>query len=52
MVEKWRAKLADWRDWFLKEESLTANEDLRPEPLEDLDDIFGFHGSFRKLEVD
>ncbi|XP_014233161.1 alpha-tocopherol transfer protein-like [Trichogramma pretiosum] len=50
--EKWRGKLADWRDWFLKEEVLNANEDLRPGPQLDYDDLFGFQGSFRKLEVD
>ncbi|CAB0030981.1 unnamed protein product [Trichogramma brassicae] len=50
--EKWRGKLADWRDWFLKEEVLNANEDLRPGPQLDVDDLFGFQGSFRKLEVD
>ncbi|XP_023245449.1 alpha-tocopherol transfer protein-like [Copidosoma floridanum] len=50
--EKWRQKLSEWRNWFLKEEKVTVDESLRPGPTIDLDELFGIHGSFRKLEVD
>lgn len=45
-------KIVDWRDWFLKEGIATANEDARPGESVNIDDLFGFSGSFRKLEVD
>ncbi|XP_031778500.1 alpha-tocopherol transfer protein-like [Nasonia vitripennis] len=53
--EKWQSKLSEWRDWFLREEkSGTVDEALRPAtaPTLNVDDLFGFHGSFRKLELD
>ncbi|XP_058803431.1 alpha-tocopherol transfer protein-like [Phymastichus coffea] len=49
---RWQEKLAEWRDWFLEQERLLVDEELRPGPTVNADDLFGFAGSFRKLEVD
>ncbi|KAJ8681059.1 hypothetical protein QAD02_016846 [Eretmocerus hayati] len=50
--EKWHKKLEEWRDWFIEEDAKTVNEDLRPGPAVNEDDLFGLYGSFRKLQVD
>ncbi|XP_046738741.1 retinol-binding protein pinta-like isoform X2 [Diprion similis] len=47
-----RKKVDDYRDWFLEQENVFADERLRPGPTFDENDIFGFSGSFRKLSVD
>ncbi|XP_046608748.1 alpha-tocopherol transfer protein-like isoform X4 [Neodiprion virginianus] len=47
-----RKKVDDWRDWFLEQEKVFADERLRPGPAFDENDLFGFSGSFRKLAVD
>ncbi|XP_015513791.1 alpha-tocopherol transfer protein [Neodiprion lecontei] len=40
------------RDWFLEQEKVLVNERLRPGPAVNGDSLFGFSGSFRKLDVD
>ena len=48
----WKEKLELSRDWFLERESMKSDETRRPGKVVDSGDIFGFEGSFRKLNVD
>lgn len=48
----WSDKLNEWRDWFIAEEKVYVDEKLRHGPTVDGDELFGFSGSFRQLEVD
>ncbi|XP_043265212.1 alpha-tocopherol transfer protein-like [Colletes gigas] len=50
--ETWLKKLEEYRPWFLEQESVKANEDLRPGKPKTHDDLFGIDGSFRQLNVD
>ncbi|XP_012288412.1 alpha-tocopherol transfer protein [Orussus abietinus] len=52
LSEKWNEKLLEWRDWFLEQQNVAVDESRRSGPTIDEDDLFGFSGSFRKLEVD
>ncbi|XP_059479703.1 alpha-tocopherol transfer protein-like [Neocloeon triangulifer] len=49
----WREKLESYRDWFIGQESVLADEAKRPggKPVTQ-DDLFGLDGSFRQLSVD
>ncbi|XP_046738739.1 retinol-binding protein pinta-like [Diprion similis] len=51
-AELWRQKVDEKRDWFLEQDKIVVNEALRPGPPVNADDLFGFSGSFRKLDVD
>ncbi|CAH0595194.1 unnamed protein product [Chrysodeixis includens] len=48
----WVKKLEEYKDWFLKQESLVANESLRPGKPTNYDELFGIDGSFRQLSID
>ncbi|XP_013184162.1 alpha-tocopherol transfer protein [Amyelois transitella] len=50
--EQWKAKLIEYRDWFNSQESLKANEALRPGRPTNYDELFGIDGSFRQLAID
>ncbi|KAM3963872.1 alpha-tocopherol transfer protein-like [Aphomia sociella] len=50
--EAWHKKLEDYKDWFLAEESVKANEALRPGKPTNYDELFGIDGSFRQLSID
>jgi hypothetical protein len=46
-----RQKLAQYQDRFDQLDKLKVDENLRPEKL-DNDQVLGFHGNFKKLNVD
>lgn len=46
-----KAKLAEHQDRFDKLDAMRVDERLRPEKLSN-DDILGYYGSFKKLDVD
>ncbi|XP_059049311.1 alpha-tocopherol transfer protein-like [Achroia grisella] len=48
----WEKKLGEYKDWFLAEESVIANEALRPGTPTNYDELFGIDGSFRQLSID
>ncbi|KAL0867916.1 hypothetical protein ABMA27_008594 [Loxostege sticticalis] len=50
--EAWIKKLEDYTDWFKSEESVKANEALRPGKPTNYDELFGIEGSFRQLSID
>ncbi|XP_071443165.1 alpha-tocopherol transfer protein-like [Hetaerina americana] len=50
--EQWRKKLESYREWFLEQESVKADESKRQEKSRSYDDLFGVDGSFRKLTID
>lgn len=47
----WMAKQLQYSERFYEIEKLRVNEDLRPEPLKN-DEILGFYGNFKKLNLD
>ncbi|KAJ9583064.1 hypothetical protein L9F63_022586 [Diploptera punctata] len=49
---RWKLKLQSYREWFREHEKLKSDETKRPGKILRSDDIFGFDGSFRKLELD
>nr|XP_049699437.1 alpha-tocopherol transfer protein isoform X2 [Helicoverpa armigera]XP_049699438.1 alpha-tocopherol transfer protein isoform X2 [Helicoverpa armigera]XP_049699439.1 alpha-tocopherol transfer protein isoform X2 [Helicoverpa armigera] len=48
----WVKKLEEYRDWFKKQESIKADEALRPGKPTNYDELFGIDGSFRQLSID
>ncbi|KAG5883899.1 hypothetical protein JTB14_037183 [Gonioctena quinquepunctata] len=48
---KWRKKFAEYEDRFNVLDTLRVDEKLRPTPLVN-DEVLGFHGNFKKLNVD
>ncbi|XP_053972501.1 alpha-tocopherol transfer protein-like [Hylaeus volcanicus] len=48
----WVKKLEEYGPWFKEQESVKANEDLRPGKPKTHDDLFGIDGSFRQLTID
>ncbi|XP_048482244.1 alpha-tocopherol transfer protein [Plutella xylostella] len=50
--EAWTKKLEEYKDWFKSEESVKANEALRPGRPTNYDELFGIEGSFRQLSID
>ncbi|XP_028160431.1 alpha-tocopherol transfer protein-like isoform X2 [Ostrinia furnacalis] len=48
----WQKKLEEYKDWFLEQESVKANEALRPGKPTNYDELFGIDGSFRQLSID
>lgn len=51
LPEMVRQKLAQYQDRFDQLDKLKVDENLRPEKL-DNDELLGFHGNFKKLNVD
>ncbi|KAF4527154.1 hypothetical protein B566_EDAN007202 [Ephemera danica] len=55
LKELWRCKLVSYRDWFLEQENIKADESVRPakscKPRQQ-QDMYGWEGSFRKLAID
>ncbi|XP_015599256.1 retinol-binding protein pinta [Cephus cinctus] len=52
LSDMWREKLEEWRPWFIEQQNVHVDESRRPGPAISGDDLFGFSGSFRKLDVD
>ncbi|KAL0267299.1 UNVERIFIED_CONTAM: hypothetical protein PYX00_009611 [Menopon gallinae] len=50
--EQWLRKLETYKDWFLEQENVKADESKRPGKPKTHDDLFGVEGSFRKLVID
>ncbi|XP_046386013.1 alpha-tocopherol transfer protein-like [Ischnura elegans] len=50
--EQWRKKLESYKDWFLEQENVKADESKRQGKTRSYDDLFGVDGSFRKLTID
>lgn len=50
-LELWNTKLVEYYERFDALAKMEVNEELRPAPLEN-DDVLGFHGNFKKLDVD
>ncbi|XP_032691515.1 alpha-tocopherol transfer protein-like isoform X1 [Odontomachus brunneus] len=50
--EKWLKKLEEYKPWFAQQETMKANESLRPDKPKTHDDLFGLDGSFRQLMID
>ncbi|KAJ4426922.1 hypothetical protein ANN_26721 [Periplaneta americana] len=48
----WLKKLETYQDWFLQHENVKSDEKKRLEGNDISSDLFGFEGSFRKLDVD
>ncbi|XP_034827631.1 alpha-tocopherol transfer protein-like [Maniola hyperantus] len=48
----WMKKLEDYTQWFKDQESIKANEALRPGNPTNYDELFGIDGSFRQLSID
>jgi hypothetical protein len=48
----WLKKLEEYGPWFSEQESVKANEALRPGKPKTHDDLFGLDGSFRQLTID
>lgn len=50
--DQWLKKLESYKDWFLQQEEVKADESKRPGKPKTHDDLFGVEGSFRKLVID
>ncbi|KPJ11638.1 Alpha-tocopherol transfer protein-like [Papilio machaon] len=50
--DAWMKKLENYTEWFKKQESIKANESLRPGKPTNYDELFGIDGSFRQLSID
>jgi hypothetical protein len=48
----WLRKLRNYRGWFLEQDKMKSDESKRPGKAVNNGDLFGFEGSFRKLNVD
>ncbi|XP_015108499.1 uncharacterized protein LOC107035544 [Diachasma alloeum] len=51
LSESWELKLAEWRDGFIIQENVLVDESRREETIDD-NELFGFSGSFRRLDID
>lgn len=52
LIVEWKTKVESYRDWFLKNEKLKSNENLRNGTSKTSSSVFGMEGSFRKLNID
>ncbi|XP_013184161.2 alpha-tocopherol transfer protein-like [Amyelois transitella] len=52
LCKLWIQKLEEYGDWFKEQESIKANEALRPGKPTNYDELFGIDGSFRQLSID
>ncbi|KPI98996.1 Alpha-tocopherol transfer protein-like [Papilio xuthus] len=52
LQDQWTQKLIEYRDWFKAQDSIKANESLRPGKPTNYDELFGIDGSFRQLSID
>ncbi|XP_012254122.2 retinol-binding protein pinta-like isoform X1 [Athalia rosae] len=52
LADSWAQTIEEKRDWFLEQDKLVVNENLRQGPSLKTDDLFGITGSFRKLDID
>ncbi|KAJ0173233.1 hypothetical protein K1T71_011409 [Dendrolimus kikuchii] len=52
LQDQWKQKLHEYREWFMRQESIKANEALRPGKPTNYDELFGIDGSFRQLAID
>jgi len=50
--KQWLEKLISYRDWFLEQENVKADESKRPGKPKTHDDLFGMEGSFKQLSID
>ncbi|XP_073996332.1 alpha-tocopherol transfer protein-like [Rhodnius prolixus] len=49
---KWLEKMISYKDWFLEQEKLKADESKRPGKPKTYGDLFGMEGSFKQLTID
>ncbi|KAL4707239.1 hypothetical protein ACJJTC_008320 [Scirpophaga incertulas] len=49
---QWKVKLHEYRDWFILQESVKADESRRPGRPTNYDELFGIDGTFRQLAID
>ncbi|XP_026333792.1 alpha-tocopherol transfer protein-like [Hyposmocoma kahamanoa] len=52
LQEQWTKTLITYRDWFISQDPIKVNEDLRPGKPTNYDELFGIDGSFRQLTID
>lgn len=50
--DAWYEKMCTYRDWFLEQENIKADESKRPGKPKTYDDLFGMEGSFKQLTID
>ena len=50
--EQWYEKLVSYREWFIEQENIKADESRRPGKPKTHDDLFGMEGSFKQLSID
>ncbi|GBP00809.1 Alpha-tocopherol transfer protein-like [Eumeta japonica] len=50
--DAWIKILEEYKEWFVRQEKIKANESLRPGKPTDYDELFGIDGSFRQLNID
>ncbi|KAJ8933812.1 hypothetical protein NQ314_013784 [Rhamnusium bicolor] len=51
LTDLWKLKIAEYKERFDKLDKMKVNENLRPAPLKN-DDILGYHGNFKSLDMD
>ncbi|XP_014259292.1 alpha-tocopherol transfer protein-like [Cimex lectularius] len=50
--KQWYDKVVSYKDWFISQEKVKADESKRPGKPKTYDDLFGMEGSFKQLTID